>query len=75
MEVSGSPRPETTTAREHAARNRAKALGFRVIKRSGRYWVADLHEHVVPLDPPMTLDQLERSLTRLAREHVDGCQG
>jgi hypothetical protein len=75
MEVSGSPRPETNRTREQAARDRAKALGFKVIKRGTRYRLVELHSRLVAIDPPMTLDQLEREITRLAREHVDGCQG
>ncbi len=74
MEVSGSPRPQNNTTREQAARNRANALGLRVIKRGGRYRLVELHSKLVPIDPPMTLAQLEREITRLARDHVDGCQ-
>jgi hypothetical protein len=75
MEVSGSPRPDNDASREHAARARAKALGLKVVKRSGRYRLVELHSKLIPIDPPMTLDNLEREITRLARQHFDGCQG
>jgi hypothetical protein len=75
MEVSGSPRPESNTKREQAARTRAKALGFKVIKRDGRYRLVEFQSKLVSLDRPMTLDTLEQEILRLERDHFDGCQG
>ena len=58
-----------------AVRDRAHALGFKIVRRNARYWLVDRGSHVVPLDPPMTIDELEQNLTRLTKDHVDGCQG
>ena len=60
--------------REQAARNRAKPLGFRVFRTRGRYLLQRDRSSVV-VEWPLTLDELEDALTRLASDHVDGCQG
>jgi hypothetical protein len=44
-------------------------------QRSGRYWLDRVEGNVVWISPSMPLDEVERELTRLAKDHVDGCQG
>ncbi len=62
--------------RQHAVQRRAEALpGVKLRQRSGRYWLDGIEGNVVAISPPMTLDEVERELTRLTRDHVDGCQG
>jgi hypothetical protein len=62
--------------RQEAARRRAECLqGITLRQRSGRYWLDSVEGSVVSISPSMALDELERQLTRLAKDHVDGCQG
>ena len=69
-EASGPTRRD----REQAARNRAKPLGFRVYRTHGRYLLQKNRSSVV-VEWPLTLDELENALSRLASDHLDGCQG
>jgi hypothetical protein len=64
----------TRRDREQAARNKAKPLGFRVYRTRGRYLLQRDRSSIV-IEWPLTLDELEDALTRLASEHLDGCQG
>jgi hypothetical protein len=62
--------------RQEAARRRAECLpGITLRQRSGRYWLDSVEGNVVSISPSMALDELERQLTRLAKDHFDGCQG
>jgi hypothetical protein len=72
----GVPGGASLRTRQHAVQRRAEALpGVKLRQRSGRYWLDGIEGNVVAISPPMTLDEVERELTRLTSEHVDGCQG
>jgi len=63
-------------ARQVAVRQRAEMVpGIKLRQRSGRYWLDGVQGNVIAMSAPMTLDELERELTRLTKEHMDGCQG
>jgi hypothetical protein len=63
-------------ARQEAVRRRAECLpGITLRQRSGRYWLDRVDGNVVAISPSMPLDEVEHELTRLARDHFDGCQG
>ncbi len=64
----------TRRDREQVARYRAKPLGFKVYRTRGRYLLQRDRSSVV-VEWPLTLDELEDALTRLASDHLDGCQG
>ncbi len=53
--------------REQACRDRAKPLGLLVYKTRGRYMLQRRRSNVI-IEWPLTIDQLEEKLTRLAGE-------
>jgi hypothetical protein len=66
---------DSLRVRQVAVRQRAEMLpGMKLRQRSGRYWLDGIEGNVITISPPMTLDELERELTRLTSVHVDGCQ-
>lgn len=67
---------QSLRVRQVAVRQRAEKLpGVKLRQRSGRYWLDGVEGNVITISPAMTLDELERELTRLTSTHVDGCQG
>jgi len=67
---------QSLRVRQVAVRQRAEKLpGVTLRQRSGRYWLDGVEGNVITISPAMTLDELERELTRLTSTHVDGCQG
>jgi hypothetical protein len=79
--MAGSPQSrkpdwQSLRVRQVAVRQRAEQLpGVMLRQRSGRYWLDGVEGNVIMISPAMTLDELERELTRLTSSHVDGCQG
>jgi hypothetical protein len=67
---------EPKQIRAQRAKDRAKALGLKLKLdgRSQRWSLTPTKQAVVPVDYlPMTLDEVERELTQLAKEHTGGC--
>jgi len=63
-------------ARLEAVRRRAGDLSdVKVRQRSGRYWLDRIQGNSFSISPPMSLDELERELARLATNPVDGADG
>jgi hypothetical protein len=62
--------------RQVAVRQRADKLpGVKLRQRSGRYWLDGVEGNVIMISPAMSLDELERELTRRTGTYFDGCQG
>jgi hypothetical protein len=64
-------------AREQRARTRAKSLGLKVQKRTGRWLLLESQGTVLVrvVRAYMTLDQLEHEITRWEIQHACGGQG
>ena len=62
--------------RVQRAKDRAKALGLKLKpqRQSQNLLLTHTKRAVVPVDyPPMTLSEIERELTHLAKNHMDDC--
>jgi len=61
-------------ARVRATRHQARRLGLKVNKRGEQYWLLEPRGNAFGLrSPSLSLDELERELTRIASERLGSC--